>query len=344
MDILENTNDCLQKGLTKIEKLIEDLTSLRDEIQTNVQCQKNIGKYCAINGILSGVIVLGGLICSPVSGGGSLCAAFGTAYGIVVGGVDVITELAYTVSINQKLTEAHEGLEEHEETIKKICEHLEQLNKYVKIVAKHIEDIEQKMSENEKIYDKGMKLCVKLTVKVLASEEISLNSNAIICRGGEIYRLLKLQKPLRKLMSSITKGAANEATKGAAKEAAKEAAKGVAKTIAKDGSKKVAEETAAKILGISSALTIIADMRTYVSNQNDLAKFKKGKLCTQAKTLDWAIEDLKDEYKVIRKCLETTTAALRDTNSSTVEAEHLQERTHTLTLKNEGSCSDLNAS
>lgn len=321
MEIFEKTINCAKKCLTENEKLTKDLGSLKDEIQAHVKSQKQYGSFWALNGIISGVIILGGVICSPASGGSSVFVSYGAMYGIATGGLDIITGVRFTLLVQNKLTNAKELLETHAETLGKMYEHLKQLKKYMKMVAKHIKDIEKKTSKAEKVFQKTVEKFVKIGIKA-TSDELKL------------YKFIKLRKPLRKLLSRIAKGTPKEA----AKVAAKEAAKGTAKEIAKNGSKRLSNEIMA--LGIAA---ILLDLKTYLSNQNDLDRFKKGRLCAEAAILERAIDNLKDEYEAITEYLKTTTAAHGYTESSKTVDAYMQasKQKYTSQIKRSLSCLDI---
>lgn len=331
----------LEKLAPQHKKVIKELTDLRNGIQKRVKCQKEISTIFSLNGILGGGIVLGGLLLSPASGGGSLLTAVGTAYGLVYGGLHVANDVASTVKINQKLNEAQECLEDHQRVLKKMYDHLKKLHYYIKEVARSIEIIEQQISGNEKTYDKYVHLAGKIGAIALTARRV--NVQTILSHGSGVYQLLKLQEPLGRIMPNAVQQAANEATthvvkaavegatkgavegaaigtgkgaaKGAGKAAAKGASRGAVKKIANEGSRriarrsasKVAEETvttSAKVMGTVAIIGILLDLKTIYSNSNDLSKFEKGKLCDESKCLDRAIQDLEEEFERISRVFE----------------------------------------
>lgn len=323
------------------EQVIRKLTNLRNGIQENVKNQKEISTFISLNGIVGGGFLLGGLLLSPVSGGGSFVAAVGSAYGFIFGGLEVVNGITSTASINQKLNEAQECLEDHAEALEQMYGLLQKLFLYIKKVAKTIENIKQKVSENNITFERAGKLAIRIGERALNSEEF--NMRTILYQGTGVYQLLKLQELLGSIMPSVVQQAANEvatqvikaaaegvakgatgAVEGAAKGAGKAAAKvtgkaaakgasrGALKKIANEGSRrmarrsasKVAEETvtaSAKVMGSIAVIGIILDLKTIYSNTNDLSKMEKGKLCDQANHLDKAINDLKGEFERIHE-------------------------------------------
>lgn len=191
------------------EKVIRKLINLRNEIQARVEKQKELRAIFSLNGIVGGGILLGGLFLSPVSGGGSFLAAVGGAYGMVFGGLEVANDIASTASINQKLNEAQECLEDHGIVLKEMYDYLEEMHYYTKEGAKPIGNDEQRDSKNK-----------------------STNKKSSIAVIG-----------------------------------------------------------------------IILFLKAILPSSNDLSKIEKGKLCDQAKCLDKAIEDLENEFEMIRKVL-----------------------------------------
>lgn len=295
----------------KHKEVIKELTSLRNEIQAIAKHQKELSSFTCLNGILGGGIILGGLFLSPFTGGGSFCVAYGTLYGLVYKGMDIIGDTTFSFSIKEKLSEATTKLEEYSQTLKTMYGYLKELQKYIEIVDRDMRNIDRELSE---INDKFVEM-LDFTSHIgrVALGMKHLNTHTISSQGGEIYRLLKLKEPLRGVMSNAARQAAKEAAKGAAKGAVKGAARNIAnvgsRRLAKRYAEKAVEETAVmstRIMGTVAAIGIILDLKTLISNQSDLAKFDSGQWCDQAGLFKRAIEDMENEFELITKFFKLT--------------------------------------
>lgn len=294
----------LKKFVKEHEIVIGELTGLRDEIQKIAKKQKEFSHCASFNGVLSGGLVLGGLLLSPFTGGGSLCAAVGTVYGATYGSIDVISDVFSTSSISKKLSEAQKNLEEYKRSLETMYEYLEQLQKTITIVSRCIEDIDQRKFEMDKTFDQSLQLISQIW-RVGATVK-RLNMHTILSKGGEINQLLKLHEPLRGVMSN------------AARQAVKEAATGTVRNIANVGSKSIAKRSAeklvedtvvsTKIMGTVAVIGIILDVKAMLSKGQDLDRFKNGKFCDQARILNRAIEDLKGEFELISGFFKTASS------------------------------------
>lgn len=237
------------------QKVINDLISLRDEIQREESMQKSKAVTYSRAGIVGGVLVLVGYIVAP-----GLSVVL-TTCGAVVGITSFVANLLYKDRkvnlVEKKLNQAERSLERYD----KLC--LE-MNKYLLPLKKDIELMQEKLNAFERHgTDNGQEVLKGFSIVQLSAmfKKLELlNIKALIPQSEKLSELIKLGK--LEIFSSIAKELAS---------------------------------IPSEVVGAATVISIIGNIRSISFDEDALKDYELGRLCTEAYELNEVITDIKYE-------------------------------------------------
>lgn len=266
MSSFETAKSYLEKAFApERKKVIEELKDIRNEIQTLIEFQTFAKVVFSGSSLIGGIMMATGILLTGGAGIIPVGAAIG-AYSSIAGvGYATFTNMV----IIKKLTDALTSLQDHSATCSKMVTFLKLMNEYIDL--KMDETLQSGISNIREtcfaeIENLGRNVLVIAGVALIANKKHTPEKRARKEKEIEIYKLIKMKEKLLKMLP------------GNANENAGLCAKGCA-MFGKD----------ALIVPI---LGILVDLQTLFESYDDLKRFDKGILCTQAKKIDKAIFDL----------------------------------------------------
>lgn len=255
-------------------KVINELISLRDDIQKEARIQK-IGSvtYSGV-GIVGGGMAIAGIVAAPFTLGGSLAlTAAGVAAGLSSGVAGVTHGIVKVKIVQSKLADAQKSLQEHDRTCSKMSIFLVPLKQDVDRLQEEILAIQQSRSQHDPENRNATRIVRNF--KTLVGSMSTLNVQALAANSKVLSKLLKIGTALEGVVSPSV----STAVKGAAK-------------------------IGTKALGTLVAVGILVDLGSLISDAVDLAEIEKGKLCDEAERLDNIITAMQNQYADLSKCFE----------------------------------------
>lgn len=127
------------------KKVIDELTSLRDEMQAEAQRYTESNIRAAKCGLVGGLCILGGLCAAPLTGGISLeLTAIGASIGASSGLSKILLKRMHKKIILKKINYAVITMKEHDKTCSK-------MNKCLQALKHDIESLQDKIEEMERL-------------------------------------------------------------------------------------------------------------------------------------------------------------------------------------------------
>lgn len=257
-------------------KVINELISLRDDIQKEARIQK-IGSvtYSSV-GIVGGGLIIAGIIAAPFTFGGSLALSVAGGAATVSSGVAGVTHnIVKEKKVKSRLVDAQTSLQEHDKNCLKMSTLLVPLKRDIDRLRDEIIAIQQSRSEHDTDPENRNTTRIVHGVKTIIGSFRTLNVNALASNSKFFLQIQKIGETLKNVFPSSVSTAAKGAT-----------------TIG------------TKVLGTLAAVGILVDLGILISDATALAKIEKGKLCDEAEKLDNVIKTMQNQYACLSKCFE----------------------------------------
>lgn len=257
-------------------KVINELISLRDDIQKEARIQK-IGSvtYSSV-GIVGGGLIIAGIIAAPFTFGGSLALSVAGGAATISSGVAGVTHnIVKEKKVKSKLVDARTSLQEHDKKCSKMSTLLVPLKRDIDRLRDEIIAIQQSRSEHDSDPENRNATRIVHGVKTIIGSFRTLNVSALASNSKFFLQIQKIGETLKNVfppsVSTAAKGAATIGTKA---------------------------------LGTLAAVGILVDLGILISDATALAKIEKGKLCDEAEKLDNVITTMQNQYACLSKCFE----------------------------------------
>lgn len=243
------------------QKLINDLISLRDEIQQEESMQKSKAVTFSRAGIVGGVLVLGGYLVAP------LPSAVLTTCGAVVGVTSFVVNLLYKDRkfnlFEKKIIHAVRSLERYDRLCSEMNEYLLPLKRDIQLMQEKIHAFQGKKIVDGHEALKGFSI---LQIATILKKLELLNVKSLISQSDKLSELIKLGH--FDMFSSIAKELAS---------------------------------IPSEVLGAATVISIIGNIRSISFDEDDLKDYELGRLCTEAQKLDNVINEIQYEEVRFRR-------------------------------------------
>lgn len=237
------------------QKIINDLTSLRDEIQQEESMQKSKAVTYSRAGIVGGVLVLGGYLVAP------LPSAVLTTCGAFVGMTSFVANLLYKDRkfnlLEKKIIHAVRSLEKYDRLCLEMNEYLLPLKRDIQLMQEKINAFQGKTIVDGGEVLKGFSI---LQIATILKKLELLNVKSLISQSDKLSELIKLGH--LEIFSSIAKELAS---------------------------------IPSEVLGAATVISIIGNIRSISLDEDDLKDYELGRLCTEAQKLDNVIVEIRYE-------------------------------------------------
>lgn len=270
------------------EKIIQDLMSIRNDVQGVVKFQRLANTAYSFVGILGGCVMLGGLLAT----GGASVLVTGAVMGAYSGYVEVGHELFAKSFLIKKFSDAETSLREHEFTLSEMNERLFSLKEDID----QIDSLQSRIvllensKRNEQIQAVQILALIAQIIVIMGTDK---DPKDLVSDRFEIYKLIKLGKLVQVVLPKSGKGITFACKNGLSLLGGKSITKNVGKKSVKV---------------IATTFSVISDLHSFFTNLDDFTKFDSGKLCTEAERLDKIITKLQWDLKQIRECFANTSA------------------------------------
>lgn len=257
-------------------KVINELISIRDDIQKEARIQK-IGSvtYSSV-GIVGGGLIIAGIVAAPFTAGGSLALSVAGGAATFSSGVAGVTHnIVKEQKVKSKLVDAQTSLHEHDKNCSKMSTLLVPLKRDIDRLRDEIIAIQQSRSEHDTDPENRNAERIVDGVKTIIGSFRTLDVRALASNSKFFLQIQKIGETLK----NVVPPSVSTAAKGAA-------------TIG------------TKALGTLAAVGILVDLGILISDATDLAKIEKGKLCDEAEKLDNVITTLQNQYACLSQCFE----------------------------------------